>query len=70
MKLIFSRFGGNEEDFECKPFVIGYLNMATSRIAPVSDFEIESDESAVEVEFADEDDFPLSCVHSRSNNFP
>ena len=44
--------------------------MATSRIAPVSDFEIKSDESAVEVEFADEDDFPLSCVHSRSNNFP
>ena len=51
-------------------FVIGYLNMATSRIAPVTDFEIENDESAVEVEFVDEDDLPLSCVHLRSNNFP
>ena len=50
--------------------MIGHLNMATSRIAPVTDFEIESGESAVEVEFVDEDDFPLSCVHLRSNNFP
>ena len=48
-------------------FVIGYLNMATSKIAPVTDFEIKSDESAVEVEFVDKDDFPMSCVHSRSN---
>ena len=45
-------------------FVIGYLNMTTSRIAPVTDFEVESGESAVEVEFVDEDDLPLSCVHS------
>ena len=38
--------------------------MATSTIAPVTDFEVESGESAVEVEFVDEDDLPLSCVHS------
>ena len=48
--------------------MIGYLNMATSRIDPVTDFAIESDESDVEVEFVDEDDLPLSCVHS-GNNF-
>ena len=42
--------------------------MATSRIDPVTDFAIESDESDVEVEFVDEDDLPLSCVHS-GNNF-
>ena len=41
--------------------------MATSRIAPVTDFDVESGESAVEVEFVDEDDFPLSCIHSWSN---
>ena len=49
-------------------FVIGHLNMTTSTIAPVTDFEVESGESAVEVEFVDEDDLPLSCVHS-GNNF-
>ena len=49
-------------------FVIGHLNMATSTIAPVTDFEVESGESAVEVEFVDEDDLPLSCVYS-GNNF-
>ena len=42
--------------------------MATSRIAPVTDFEVESGESAVELEFVDEDDLPLSCVRS-GNNF-
>lgn len=41
-------------------FAIGYLNIATSRIAQVTDFEVESGENAVEVEFVDEDDFPLS----------
>ena len=41
MKLFFSRFGGNYEDFECIFFVIGFLDMATSRIAPVTDFEME-----------------------------
>ena len=50
-------------------FVIGYLKMATSRIAPVTDFELESGESAVELEFVDEDDLPLSCVRSGNNFF-
>ena len=45
-------------------FVIGHLNMATLTIAPVTDFEVESGESAVEVAFVNEDDLPLSCVHS------
>lgn len=44
-------------------FVIGYLNMATLRIAPVTDFEVKSSESATEVEFINEDNLPLSCVH-------
>ena len=44
--------------------------MATSRIAPVTDFEVESGERTVKAELVDDDDFPLSsvsCIHSRSN---
>ena len=36
--------------------------------APVTDFEVHSGESALEVEFVDDDDLPLSCVHL-GNNF-
>ena len=47
--------------------MVGYLNTATSRIAPVIYFEVESGESTVEVDFVSDDDLPLPCVHSGSN---
>ena len=42
--------------------------MATSRGAPAADFPVESDENDVELEFIDEDDLPLACIHS-GNHF-
>ena len=48
-------------------FLVGYLHTATSRIAPVTYFEVESGESGIEVDFVNEDDLPLPCVHSESN---
>jgi len=42
--------------------------MAPSRGAPAPDFPVESDENDVELEFIDEDDLPLTCIHS-GNHF-